>query len=191
MAFRRYKPYILCRKKDDDLSIVLNQLTLKDKQIEEGKNKLEEAEKKTLVFKELLIEDSEQPCQQIIYIATSVNYAKQNRFKVGGVRTKELLKKRLSCYNCRSASGDEWYISDIFNVPNFRQVETRLKDIAGRFRDKQSKEIYVMHYTVLKELVITITKNYVLENDFMNKNMTSCIELLNPSCSVVPSVFLQ
>jgi prophage antirepressor-like protein len=44
---------------------------------------------------------------QIIYIATTKTYAKQNRFKIGGVKSRSLLRGRLSTYNTglRTQSG--------------------------------------------------------------------------------------
>ena len=60
-----------------------------------------------LLLKDLLIDDQKREKTQVIYIATSQNYAKQNRFKPGGVESIEKLPSRFSTYNSRSAAGDE------------------------------------------------------------------------------------
>jgi hypothetical protein len=52
----------------------------------------------------MLIDFTKIPKTQVVYIATSQNYAQQNRFKVGGVESLDKLSSRLSVYNGRSAN---------------------------------------------------------------------------------------
>ena len=80
-----------------------------------------------LLLKDLLIDDQKREKTKVLYIATSQNYARQNRFKVGGVENTQKLDSRLATYNSRSASGDEWYYSDTFLVADYHQIELRLK----------------------------------------------------------------
>jgi hypothetical protein len=89
------------------------------------------------------------------------------------------LDPRFSNYNGRSASGDEWYYCDIFKVANFRQCEKRIADVLGRFKDKQEKEIYVMHYTNLKHYLGFICDHYDEEIESFNKDLDSMIDNLN------------
>ncbi|MGL5357348.1 MAG: KilA-N domain-containing protein, partial [Cetobacterium sp.] len=65
------------------------------KQLEEKDKQLEEAKEESMHLKELMASDNLLTQSQIIYIATSPNYALRNRFKVGGVQSKKLLKSRL------------------------------------------------------------------------------------------------
>jgi len=141
-------------------------MELKDQQLREAKEAIQEAYEKVdeykemaLNFQQLAISDIRLEQTQIIYIATSPNYAKQNRFKVGGVQAKKYLKSRLSSYNTRSAVGDFFYYSDLLTVIEYRQIEERLKCLLKRFRDKQTKEMYIMYYPDLKYIV-----NYLCEH---------------------------
>jgi hypothetical protein len=87
---------------------------LKEQQLKEANEKVNEYKEMAFNFQQLAISDIHLEQTQIVYIATSPNYAKQNRFKVGGVQAKKFLKSRLSTYNSRSAVGDFFYYSDIF-----------------------------------------------------------------------------
>lgn len=139
----------------------------------------EELKDHILLLKDLLIDDTQRPKTQIIYIATSRNYASQNRFKVGGVESIEKLSGRFSTYNGRSASGDEFYYSDTFLVADYRQIESRLKDLLGRFRDKKSKEMYIIHYTNIRYIVDYLCSHYSEEVDEVNAKLAEFISNLN------------
>jgi len=61
---------------------------LLNKQLEQNQQQLEEERQYRLGLEEgLLANTTPLESTQIIYIATSINYAKQNRFKIGGVGT--------------------------------------------------------------------------------------------------------
>ncbi|MGL5356140.1 MAG: KilA-N domain-containing protein, partial [Cetobacterium sp.] len=96
--------YFKCSKIVNDYFIeqFKKQLEEKDKQLEEERKLREEEQQRTLEakeesmhLKELMASDNLLTQSQIIYIATSPNYALRNRFKVGGVQSKKLLKSRL------------------------------------------------------------------------------------------------
>jgi MSV199 domain len=152
------------------------------------KVQLQEKEDHILLLKDLLIDDQKREKTQVIYIATSCNYARQNRFKPGGVESADKLASRFSTYNSRSAAGDEWYYSDTFLVADYRQIENRLKDLLGRFRDKKGKEIYIMHYTNIRYIVEYLCTHYNDEVDEVNTKLDEFISNLNCHClrPVVP-----
>jgi len=116
---------------------------------------------------------------QVIYIATSLNYSKQNRFKVGGVATLEHLEGRLATYNTRSANGDDFFYTEWYSVVCFRVVEKILETLIGRFKDRKAKEIYIMHYTNLKYVVEYVIANYNEEVETINQNLSEFITNLN------------
>jgi hypothetical protein len=72
------------------------------------KDQIKVNEDYTLLLQDLMTDDQKREKTQVIYIATSRNYARQNRFKPGGVESVSKLTPRLSTYNSRSAAGDEW-----------------------------------------------------------------------------------
>ena len=127
----------------------------------------------------MLIDSSSLPKTQVVYIATSPNYAQQNRFKVGGVESLDKLSSRLSTYNGRSASGDMFYFSDWYEVHSYREIENRLKDLLGRFRDVKSKEMYVLHYTKLEYIIRYLVQHYNDETDHVNSHLVQFISSLD------------
>jgi hypothetical protein len=155
------------------------QLQEKDEQIKANEEQIKANEDHILLLKDLLIDDQTREKTQVIYIATSRNYARQNRFKPGGVESADKLASRFSTYNSRSAAGDEWYYSDTFLVADYRQIENRLKDLLGRFRDKKGKEIYIMHYTNIRYIVEYLCTHYNDEVDEVNTKLTEFISNLN------------
>lgn len=152
-----------------------------------------EKKHESFLFKHFIPDETKKFYTEIIYIATSKNYARCNRFKVGGVGAFKQLKKRLSCYNTRSASGDEWYYCNLFMVTNFRHVEARLKETIGRFRDNKNKEIYVLNYNDLKHVVSTICKNFKNETEWVSSNMSRFIHHLqnDTDCIIPPEIVIH
>jgi len=144
------------------------QLQAKDKE-------LEDRDRHVLLLKDLLVDDTKREKLQVIYISTSQNYAKQNRSKPGGVDKEGLLRGRLSTYNSRSAKGDEWYFYEWFLVADYRQVESRLKDVLGRFRDKKNKEMYVLHLSHMTHVVKYLCDHYNDEVDEVNSKLAEFI----------------
>jgi len=170
---------IQLEQKDQQLIKTYHQLEQKDVQLEQKDHQLEQKNALVLRLNEMLIDSTSIPKIQVVYIATSPNYAQQNRFKVGGVESEDKLISRLSTYNGRSATGDLFYFSDWFLVHNYREVENRLKDLLGRFRDNKSKEIYVLHYTKLKYILQYLVDNYNEETDLVNKHLLDFISSLD------------
>jgi hypothetical protein len=154
-------------------------LRIKDQQLQERDDRIKASEDHILLLNDLLVDNTKIEATQVIYIATSPSYAKQNRFKVGGVESTEKLKGRLSTYNSRSAKGDDFYYSDIFIVANYRQIEDRLKSLMVRFRDRASKEIYILHYTNIQHIVQYFCEHYNEELDYVNEHLTQFIDNLN------------
>ena len=73
-------------------------------------------------------------------------------------------------------------------MADYKQVETRLKDLLGRFRDKKSKEIYIVHYNNIKYVIEYLCKHYNDEVDDVNAKLTEFISNLNTRFlrSIVP-----
>ena len=140
---------------------------------------IQETKRHNLLLNELMINNSKIEPTQVVYIATSQSYANQNRFKVGGVESVSKLQSRLTTYNSRSAAGDDFYFSDVFLVADYRQIETRLKSLMLRFRDRASKEIYVLHYSNIQYIVKYFCDHYNEELDYVNDHLLQFIDNLN------------
>lgn len=132
----------------------------KDKQIsniEQEKQNIEQDLKDTkehaLILQEMMVKDEPIQRTQVLYIATTHQYAKTNHFKTGGVEAIDKLKPRLSTYNTGRIDEDLFYYSDIFTVANYHVIESQLKNLLGRFRNKKEKEMYRLHYNDLAYIV--------------------------------------
>jgi prophage antirepressor-like protein len=88
---------------------------------------------------------------QIIYIATTKTYAKQNRFKIGGVKSRSLLRGRLSTYNTGRPVGDKMYFAYLAETTDYQHLEQRIKRIIGDHID--TNEMYNLHYDSVQPLV--------------------------------------
>jgi hypothetical protein len=170
---------IQLEQKDQELEQQVYQLEQKDQQLEQKDQELEDQKNYVLRLNEMLIDSSNIPKTQAVYIATSSAYANQNRFKVGGVESLDKLTSRLSVYNTGSANGDLFYYAEWFLVHNYKEIESRLKDLMGRFRDQKSKEMYVVHYTKLLYILEYLVNNYNEEVDVVNAHLTEFISSLD------------
>jgi len=148
-------------------------------ELEQQAQELEDQKNHVLRLNEMLIDSSNIPKTQVVYIATSSAYANQNRFKVGGVESLDKLTSRLSVYNTGSANGDLFYYAEWFLVHNYKEIESRLKDLMGRFRDQKSKEMYVVHYTKLLYILEYLVNNYNEEVDVVNAHLAEFISSLD------------
>lgn len=149
------------------------------KELELKNKELEDIKEYNLTLRDLVIPETKRTHEEIIYISTSKNYAKQNRFKIGGVEGFNKLKGRLSQYNGRSAAGDEWYFTSYFKVASYRDCERRICDVMHRFRDKKLKEIYIMHYDNIQEFVKYIVDHYTDEISLFDESLNMLISNLN------------
>lgn len=76
-------------------------------------------------------------------------------------------------------SEDLFYYSDTFTVSDYHQIESRLKDLLGCFRNKKEKEMYRLHYTDLRYIVDYLCNHYSEEVDEVNAKLTQFIANLN------------
>ncbi len=76
------------RSKMEHLQI---ELEAKDIELKAKADQLKANEEHILLLKDMLVDDQKRDKTQVIYIATSQNYARQNRFKIGGVESTDKL----------------------------------------------------------------------------------------------------
>jgi autonomous glycyl radical cofactor GrcA len=179
---KTYKLYTDYEKQLLNNQLEQNQQQLEENQLqlEQNQQQLEEERQYRLDLQDSLIDNNKElEKTQIIYITTSTNYAKRNRFKVGGVESEDKLGSRLSTYNTGRAAGDDLFYTNIYSVHNYREIENRLKDLIGTFRDRKSKEMYILHYSHLTYIVKYLIDHYNDEVDEINKKLGEFIKDLN------------
>jgi hypothetical protein len=176
--------------KDKAESKLKKQLAIKSAEAEEEKERaeqekkllqeeLEDIKEHALILQEMMVKDDPVTRTQVIYIATTELYAKNNNFKSGGVDETNKLKSRLSTYNTGRVKDDLFYYSDIFMVSNYHIIEAQLKNLLGRFRDKKEKEMYRLHYTDVRYIVDYLCKRDGEDVEEVNSKLTQFIANLN------------
>jgi hypothetical protein len=161
--------------KEQQLKAANEAIQVANERADEYKERADEYKEMALDFQTLAVSNCKLEQTQVIYIATSDNYARQNRFKVGGVQSKKHLKSRLATYNGRSAEGDMFYYTNVWLVIEYRQIEERLKCLLGRFRDKKHKEMYVMYYPDISYVVTYLVEHLSDEVDEVNAKLTEFV----------------
>jgi len=153
--------------KDKQRQEAERQLLLKDKQRQESERQRQEAEQAlahatkeaefqsryTNKLKDMITVMKSRQKDEIIYIATTNAYAKQNRFKIGGVKSRSLLKPRLCTYNTGRPDGDKMYYAYITETTDYHHLEQRIKKIIGDHKENAGAEMYNLHYDSLYPLV--------------------------------------
>jgi len=174
----------------------------KDKVIEQNINlitkqakEIEEQHQYTLELKEGLLGNiPELEKTQIIYIATSHNYARRNLFKIGGTEHQDKLVPRLATYNTGRAAGDDYFYVNIYHVNDYREIESRMKKLLGSFRDRKEKEMYRLCYNNIVHVLNYIVEHFNDEIDEVNKTLEQFINNLNnrdPAVNVTPLILAQ
>jgi len=159
---------------------------IQSREIKKLRDELEHQQSCNIVLKNYVTNVKQRLKKEIIYIATTKSYANQNNFKVGGCSNRKLLKKRLSTYNTGRPDADKYYFSYIEETPSFRQLEKRIKDLLGEFRDSKNKEVYVINYNSLKCFVNLLKNNYDEEIKEFNELIKTFAEDLVNKKAVVP-----
>lgn len=169
------------------------QLNIQEKEKEEDISELEESFNNQLKIKEEQLNNLELSNKNMnnfvnkvkihekngyIYIATSKKYAEKNSFKIG--RT-DNLKNRLSQFNTSRNLQDLFYFCYHEQVYDVNKVENLIHTLLENFREKKSKEIFVIHYTYLIELITLVVKNvnepFECINDLMKNKLDEMYNL--------------
>ena len=177
-SIRKYGQYIHSKQQAIEFE---ERLMLKDKQRQEAERQHQEAERQhqeserkrqeaeqalvhatkeaefqsryTNKLKDMITVMKSRQKDEIIYIATTNAYAKQNRFKIGGVKSRSLLKPRLCTYNTGRPDGDKMYYAYITETTDYHHLEQRINKIIGDHKENAGAEMYNLHYDSLYPLV--------------------------------------
>jgi len=153
------------------------QLLESKQQIEESKQQIAKLEKRQIKLESVVRNIQPLDKNQLFYLATTKNYAINNRFEFGGVREAKELKSRFATYNTGRPEGDLFYISKLFRCHNYKNIEERVHIILCQFKDKLNsrKEMVYLRYNLLVEIIDFICDNYDREIEYIN---THCKQFL-------------
>lgn len=140
----------------------------KDQLAIELKNKDEEIEK--LKFKHLQINNfiyniKIRKKTDKLYIATTLQYSKNNNFKIGFTKD---LKSRLNTYNTGRNSNDLYYYVFHIDVFEAKKLDHLIQVLLADFKDTKNKELYIIHYLYLENLIKLFIRNYNEMFDYTN-----------------------
>lgn len=145
---------------NSQIKFLQEQVHLKDKEIRKQKTG-------NILLKNYVDNIKSRDKESILYIATSNTYASQNNFKIGGGASNKLLKGRLATYNSGRPQEDQLYFAAIFKCSDYRQMESRIKDLLFAF--KKNTEMYIIHYESLFSILEFMVENYSKEIDKLNE----------------------
>ena len=185
------------RKTDEELKELQNKLEENEQkhkqEIEKISQQLRQKENLNFTLKNFVENVKMKEKNQVIYIATTRMYAGQNIFKVGGVSSESRLQNRLSQYNSGRISEDCFYYCFMLKCNNFHHMENRVKEILSEFKYNKEKEMYVLNYRVLQEIISFLVENYNNEidrlNEFMN-NILQNMSRIEPIEPIIPEPIL-
>jgi phage anti-repressor protein len=191
LCIKTYKIISIMKDKlyQEQLSLSLQQLSIKDKELsikdkeldiikKEHEEKLNLEKQRVIDLKKKLAASNKITRDEIIYIACNQSLASKNKYKVGGVKSKYSLKKRLSSYNTSLPDDDLMYYSYTINVNKYTIIENILKQLIPNLLDKSNKntEIYNIYYEDLVNIIDMICNsedNYI---NHVNTNMDLFID---------------
>jgi hypothetical protein len=85
-----------------------------------------------------------------LYLATTINYARQNIFKFGRTENE---KNRMSTYNTGRIGNDKYFYVKIFDCFDATTLEKRIEKLLVNFKIQNENEMYQLHFTALDNII--------------------------------------
>jgi len=150
--------------------VMQKQLQEKETLLIESKQQINKLEKRQMKLESFVRNIQLLEKNQLFYLATTQNYAINNRFEFGGVKEAKELKSRFATYNTGRAQNDLFYVSKLFRCHNYKNIEERVHIILCQFKDKLNsrKEMVHLRYNLLVEIIDFICDNYDREIEYIN-----------------------
>lgn len=164
--FYSYSKYI----DEYNLKLKLNELEKsKSKEIEKIKEELKENKRINANIKNFLNNVKDKNKTYFIYIATSTYFANLNTFKVGICSNVSTFLTEYNHKNKYSKNSNyTFYYCYIEKVYNNNEVEHIISDLLSDFRDRENKDLHIIHYTYLETLIKLVIKNINEPYNFTN-----------------------
>lgn len=147
---------------------------LYEKQIADKDKQIKQLEIQTFNMKTFVENVKRREKTEYIYIATTEKYAMKNHFKIGRATN---LKNRLPGYQTGRPSEDLYFYVWTFECHSSTHVESRIKHLLTDWKETKEKEMYVMHFEALLNIVKFICENYNNEINKLNEFITNMTTL--------------
>jgi len=183
-------------KLQEQLADVLQQLEIKEQEKEDLKSKLRsetlklrEQLRKTLEFNQATnkVEPSE-----YIYVVTTAQYQRTNKFKVGGCQSFELVKSRLTQYNSGESDTHNHFFVYLKKTVSHKSIEHAISGMLMGFRENKSKELYFIHFDWLVKCLDAVLDGSTGFLLFVNENRERIVEdTINLQPTISPPIQLE
>jgi|LakMenEpi03Aug12_release.lakeMendotaPanAssembly.Ray.scaffolds.fasta_scaffold148491_3 prophage antirepressor-like protein len=196
--------------KDQQLEEKDQQLEEKDQQLEENQQQLEENQKQLDEAKSKLRSETSKLKNQLrktlefnqatkkiepteyIYIVTTSQYQKTNKFKVGGCQSFDLIKSRLNQYNSGESDSHNHFFVYLRKTVSYKSIEHAISGMLMGFRENKSKELYFIHFDWLTKCIDAVmdgTAEFML---YVNENRDKIFEdTINMQPNISPPIQLE
>ena len=183
-------------EKDQQLEENQQQLEEKDQQLDEAKSKLrsETSKLKTQLRKTLEFNQATKKVEptEYIYIVTTSQYQKTNKFKVGGCQSFDLIKSRLNQYNSGESDSHNHFFVYLRKTVSYKSIEHAISGMLMGFRENKSKELYFIHFDWLTKCIDAVmdgTAEFML---YVNENRDKIFEdTINMQPNISPPIQLE
>ncbi len=135
----------------------LEQLQIKDKELEDKEKALKISESKNLQLTTHIKESEQIKIDGWIYIATTKQYSQYNYYKIGSTKS---LNPRMNGYQIGRSKQDSYYYVYIYKTSMMGVLETLLKKLLEKFKEDKNREIIVLPWKLLYEYVDYICSNF-------------------------------
>ena len=156
--------------KDKEVQEKEELLLLKDKEVQEKDNELKEKDKKlnrlSAINQELVSYKKFVEKNEVLYIGTTQEYARQGLFKVS--KSKDVIK-RTSTHNTSRVLGDEFIIVKEVKCSDALELERYAKHALSGFRCFTNREYYNIPYNLLLRIINQIEHDFNNIESFVNE----------------------
>jgi phage anti-repressor protein len=190
--------------KIETLSIkTLNILTqcakyIADKKNLENENKLLEKDIKLLIAQNknlqltTLIKNNEMlKIDGWIYIATTLQYSRNNQYKIGRTAS---ISERMTHYQCGRAKNDAYYYVYAFKSEDVKLLELIIRRLLIKYRDDRKKDMYVLRWNILRpwieKICIYFHDGMIVETNKLIIENFECLDDEQENVSVIPELFI-
>jgi hypothetical protein len=183
-------------EKDQQLEENQQQLEENQKQLDDAKSKLrsETSKLKTQLRKTLEFNQATKKVEptEYIYIVTTSQYQKTNKFKVGGCQSFDLIKSRLNQYNSGESDSHNHFFVYLRKTVSYKSIEHAISGMLMGFRENKSKELYFIHFDWLTKCIDAVmdgTAEFML---YVNENRDKIFDdTINMQPNISPPIQLE
>jgi prophage antirepressor-like protein len=130
---------------------------------------------------------------EYVYVMTTEDYQRRNKFKVGGCQTLNLVKSRISQYN--SGGGgvtNKHFLVYLRKTHSYRSVENAIASSLMAFRENKAKELYTIRFDWLANCLDNAIDGGDRHNFYVNENRKQIIhDMINMDPIVCSPIHLE